>query len=190
MSPKLLILSLFIHICGTVYGYIWYKNQLIYTVEYQPLLLIFVPDSPTASLFFTLMIIFWLTTKPLSKWQQFIAALAFITSFKYGVWAIVMIISANMQGSTWVWQEWMLIFSHLAMAIEVLIYARWLQLRWVFLLIAGSWTLLNDAIDYTFMVHPWLSNELSDDITNIMWFTISLSLVSIAIGVMLRKKHE
>jgi uncharacterized membrane protein YpjA len=101
-----------------------------------------------------------------------------------------MIISANMQGSSWVWQEWMLIISHLAMAIEVLVYARWLQLRLIFIFIAGSWTLLNDGIDYTFNVYPWLSYELSDDITNILWFTIILSLVTIIIALLLRKKYE
>ena len=54
---------LFINLSGTVFGYDWYMWQLKIT---EPKFWIFVPDSPTASLFFTLAIIGWLIGKNLS----------------------------------------------------------------------------------------------------------------------------
>jgi hypothetical protein len=55
LGSRFMLWSLFwINFLGTVYGYEWYWGQLTYTaVEMSPLLLPFVPDSPTASLFFT-----------------------------------------------------------------------------------------------------------------------------------------
>ncbi len=44
-------LLLFVNLLGTIYGYIWYLPQLRNTPSQ---FLIFVPDSPTASLFFAL----------------------------------------------------------------------------------------------------------------------------------------
>ena len=43
-------LLFFVNLLGTIYGYIWYESQLSTT---EPKFLLFVPDSPTASLFFT-----------------------------------------------------------------------------------------------------------------------------------------
>ena len=40
-----------VNILGTIYGYIWYMWQLEIT---DPMFIIFVPDSPTASLFFSI----------------------------------------------------------------------------------------------------------------------------------------
>lgn len=41
-----------VNFLGTIYGYIWYGNQLEFTAaNYPHWLLPFVPDSPTASLF-------------------------------------------------------------------------------------------------------------------------------------------
>ena len=53
---RLLIINFF----GTIYGYYWYKWQLAVT---EPIFYIFVPDSPTASLFFVLRLSRWLLGK-------------------------------------------------------------------------------------------------------------------------------
>src|SRR5690606_12952204 len=78
-----LTLLLIVNGAGTIYGYIWYGWQLEKT---EPQFLIFVPDSPTASLFFSLAIIGWL----LGKNFKLIEALALVTLVKYGIWAVVM----------------------------------------------------------------------------------------------------
>ena len=69
---------LFINLSGTVFGYDWYMWQLKIT---EPKFWIFVPDSPTASLFFTLAIIGWL----IGRNFKLIEALALITLVKYGL---------------------------------------------------------------------------------------------------------
>ena len=74
---------LFINVIGTVYGYDWYMWQLEIT---EPKFWIFVPDSPTACLFFVLAIIGWL----IGRNFKLMEALALITLVKYGLWAVVM----------------------------------------------------------------------------------------------------
>ncbi len=78
-----LTLLLIVNVAGTIYGYIWYRGQLEIT---EPHFLIFVPDSPTASLFFSIAIIGWLLGKNFKLFE----ALALITLIKYGIWAVVM----------------------------------------------------------------------------------------------------
>lgn len=53
-------LLLIINTFGTIYGYIWYQYQLI---ETPPIFIPFVPDSPTASLFFVFVLIAFLQKK-------------------------------------------------------------------------------------------------------------------------------
>ena len=80
---EFLVLLLIINVFGTIYGYYWYGYQL---EETPPIFLIFVPDSPTASLFFCFVLIAFLLKK---NWPL-IEALALLTLFKYGIWAVVM----------------------------------------------------------------------------------------------------
>lgn len=174
------------NLLGTIYGYIWYESQIRETIEHHPLWqVIFVPDSPTASLFFTISLLFLLFSNALSKYRvlrSLIEALAVVTSVKYGIWAVSMIFAGAYQGNVLVWQDWMLVSSHLAMAIEALIYVRFFRFRKVTLLIAGLWTLLNDTVDYTYGVYPYLPSVLKDNVTMIQNFTISLTLFSVVVA--------
>lgn len=56
-NRKTLFLLLLINFLGTIYGYLWYGNQLAITPNKYK---IFVPDSPTASLFFVVVLIAFL----------------------------------------------------------------------------------------------------------------------------------
>lgn len=168
---------------GTIYGYIWYGDQLEYTLAQQPLWqIVFVPDSPTASLFFTLSLL-WILYKPksmlLNRIGHVVQALAVVTSVKYGVWAVSIIFAGWMQGGAQNWQDWMLIASHSAMAIEALLYVRFFGFRWGALVIAALWTLLNDTMDYTYDIFPWLPASLMDHLDGVRNFTVGLTLVSI-----------
>ena len=53
-NKTFLWLLLIVNVFGTIYGYIWYIPQLQNT---PPQFLLFVPDSPTASLFFCFVLI-------------------------------------------------------------------------------------------------------------------------------------
>ncbi|MDT3426793.1 putative membrane protein YpjA [Paenibacillus forsythiae] len=176
-------LLLAVNIPGTIYGYIWYGNQLAYTAAHYPSwLLPFVPDSPTASLFFTLALILLLyppKTMAGMAARALIEALAVVTSVKYGIWAVAIILAGGYQGGTIGWQDWMLISSHAGMAVEALLYARFFICRRM-LPLALLWTLLNDTVDYSWGVYPWLPKALADDVPQVQTFTFLLTLISAA----------
>src|SRR5699024_5607877 len=113
---RFIFILFLINLFGTIYGYIWYKGQLAQT----PLIFLpFVPDSPTASLFFTIFLAFYLFNKNV----PYIEALALTSLFKYGIWAVVMnILTLTINGSL-SWEGYMLIASHGAMALQGLLYA-------------------------------------------------------------------
>lgn len=198
------------NLLGTVYGFEWYRYQLIETIQTKPTwFVLFVPDSPTASLFFTISVCFLLWDQKKrgtgkradleevsngasrSVWRGFVDAFAFITSYKYGIWAIAMILAGNGKGLPLVWQDWMLMASHLAMAVEVFLYARWMKFTSIGIVLAGTWTLLNDYMDYQYGIFPSLSKLLLPYITTIQWFTVGLSVTGIGFALfMFRKAKE
>jgi uncharacterized membrane protein YpjA len=173
MHRSVLSLLLFINILGTIYGYIWYGNQL---AETPAQFLLFVPDSPTASLFFVFVLIAFLLGR---NWPLF-EALAIVTLFKYGIWAVVMNLLVWKVTGTLDWVAWMLILSHAAMAVEGILYAPFYRIKPWHLAFAAIWTLHNDVIDYVFRMLPRYS-MLDQYIPEIGYFTFWLSVVSIGI---------
>ncbi|MCL6586919.1 MAG: DUF1405 domain-containing protein [Anoxybacillus sp.] len=171
---SVLWLLLIINVLGTVYGYIWYGQQLSETpIKF----LLFVPDSPTASLFFVFVLFAFL----LGKNWPLLEALAIVTLFKYGVWAVVMNILVLVVTGTIGWQGWMLIISHGAMAVEGLLYTPFYRMKGWHLAVAAIWTLHNDVIDYVFGMMPRYQ-MLNDYMPQIGYFTFWLSIASIAIA--------
>lgn len=186
MNRGFLWLLFWCNLLGTIYGYIWYGNQLAYTLEHYPAgLLVFVPDSPTASLFFTLSLLF-LLYPPQKRWLQrgghVIQGLAVVTSVKYGIWAVSMIVAGWSFGGDMVWQDFMLIASHLAMAVEAVLYVRFFGFGMISLFIAAGWTLLNDVMDYSFEIYPWLPSVLYDYVGGVRTFTFTLTILSFITG--------
>jgi uncharacterized membrane protein YpjA len=144
--------------------------------------IVFVPDSPTASLFFTISIAFLLYSprlKSLKVIRQIMEALAVVTSVKYGIWASAIIFWGVAQGGHMIWQDWMLVASHTAMAVEALLFVRFFTCKWAALCLAALWTLLNDTMDYTFGIYPYLPKTLMDNVPQVRAFTYMLTLVSI-----------
>ncbi|PXW91734.1 putative membrane protein YpjA [Streptohalobacillus salinus] len=175
-----LIVLFVINFFGTVYGYIWYGPQLSDTPWY---FLIFVPDSPTASLFFTIFIGCYL----FNKHVPLIEALAVVTLFKYGIWAVVMNLLTLVVNGSLSPAGYMLIFSHGAMAIQGLLYLPVYRFKWWHLAITAVWTLHNDAIDYLFSMMPRY-HSLSDYMYEIGYFTFWLSIVTLGMVYYLKKK--
>lgn len=167
-NKPFLWLLLIINILGTIYGYIWYGWQL---KETPAIFLPFVPDSPTASLFFVFVLIAFLMGR---NWPL-LEALAIITLIKYGIWAVVMNFLVLIQTSELGLAGWMLVFSHGAMAVQGMLYAPFYRIkRWHFV-VAAIWTLHNDVIDYVFFMLPRYS--ILDQITaQIGYFTFWLSI--------------
>lgn len=194
-STWMLWLLFWINFLGTIYGYMWYWQQLVETYETRnPLLLPFVPDSPTASLFFTISLLFMIgdrsslwrpVIRKLSALRALVDALAVITLVKYGIWAVVMNLADGWQGGQIDWQQWMLIASHTGMAVEAVIYAKLMRNGWVAITAASIWTILNDFLDYGVGIYPWLYPPLEDDLAVIRVFTHILSFVCIALALAL-----
>jgi uncharacterized membrane protein YpjA len=158
---------------GSVYGFIWYEYQLEST--FPTFLRIFVPDSPTASTLFTLVLITMLIGRSIPSLEAFAA----VTNFKYGVWAVSVILAGAALGDSLSWQHYMLMFSHGGMAVESLLYARFYTLRLRHIVYVAAWTLLNDLLDYTLDIHPWLADELEPYDHVVGWATVGLSLFSL-----------
>jgi uncharacterized membrane protein YpjA len=180
----MLWILLIVNVLGTIYGYIWYGEQIEWTAVHKPLwMLPFVPDSPTASLFFSLSLVYLLVqTKPTTAIgrvvRYIIEALGTATSVKYGIWAVAMIFAGAAEGDSMVWQDWMLIVSHLGMAVEALLYVRFMSVGSAAVGAAVGWLLINDTIDYRFDVFPWLPKPLYEHLSIVCICTFGLTLFS------------
>lgn len=167
-------LLLLINLFGTIYGYYWYRYQLADTL---PHFIIFVPDSPTASLFFVFVLIAFLLRK---NWPL-LEALAIVTLFKYGIWAVVMNLLVYVVSGELDKAAIMLIISHGAMAIQGVLYAPFYRIKSWHLAVVAIWTLHNDVIDYVFQMMPRY-HMLNEYMSTIGYFTFWLSILSLGVA--------
>ncbi len=190
ISRPMLWTLFWVNLLGTIYGYEWYWNQIVETAaEKSDWLLPFVPDSPTASLFFTISVAFLLldsrrrseTGRIFRFCRGWIEALAVVTSVKYGIWAVVMIVAGAVKGSPVNWQDWMLSISHLGMAAEAVLFVRFFKIRPIHIFLTVCWVFANDYVDYHLDVFPWLPNVLYADLPLIQMFTVHLSIASVLV---------
>lgn len=206
LFPGFVRLLLVFYLPGTVYGYFWYADQLAETWRTRPFWqIVFVPDSPTASLLFSVALIWGLASRdgffsagqagnagggkhPVAAGiRSLVGALGTVTSFKYGVWACVMIVAGWAQGDPMAWEHWMLIASHAAMAVFALLYAPHFGFGKIALGLAAAWTLANDALDYGLGIHPYLPWQLDDNLPAIAAFTFALTGLSVLLAALARK---
>ncbi|MFD1395017.1 DUF1405 domain-containing protein [Kroppenstedtia eburnea] len=174
---RFLLILLAVNFLGSIYGYYWYKNQLAATPVYW---LPFVPDSPTASAAFTLVLLLYLINRRSPFWEAF----AGVTLFKYGIWAVAMILAGAALSEkpfleSLVWTDWMLMASHLGMALEGVLYSRFFAFGRKEILLVAGWILLNDVLDYGVGIHPWLPLSMAGTEPAVALFTLSLSLISL-----------
>lgn len=170
----ILWLLLVINVLGTIYAYYWYRYQL---AETPPIFLLFVPDSPTACLFFVFVLVAFILGR---NWPLF-EALAMVTLFKYGIWAVVMNYLVLVVSGELDMIGYMLMLSHGAMALQGLLYAPFYRFKAWHLVVVGIWTLHNDVIDYVFKMLPRY-HMLDDYIPQIGYFTFWLSIVSLTLA--------
>ena len=170
-SKSFLVTLLIINIVGTVYGYIWYSSQLAST---EWVFIPFVPDSPTACLFFVFVLVAFLIGRNFGLFE----ALALISLFKYGIWAVVMNLLTWFVNGELPWQGYMLMASHLGMALQGILYAPFYRIKTWHIMIAAVFTLHNEIIDYVFGQMPWYG-DLTVYMSEIGYFTFWLSILSI-----------
>lgn len=172
---KFLILLFLINLAGTIYGYIWYEGQLRQT---EPIFLPFVPDSPTASLFFTIAVLGWI----LGRHWKLAEALALITLVKYGLWAVVMNIWTLIETGPIGPLGWMLVVSHFAMAVQAVLYMGNYRFGLWHIAAASIWTMHDVVIDYVFGQMP-VYGDLMQHMNAIGYFTFWLTVACIGLAV-------
>ena len=149
--PFLWLLFVF-NLLGSIYGFYWYGNQMADTEWYWNL---FVPDSPTSSTLFTIVVLLWLLGRR-SRWLEM---LSMVTNLKYGIRACGVIITYWNANGTVDGTDLMLMLSHGAMAVEVVLYNFNYKFDRSVLWIGACWLLVNDFVDYVYDIHPWLQDE-------------------------------
>jgi uncharacterized membrane protein YpjA len=165
---------LIVNFFGTIYGYYWYRYQITDTPNW---LRVFVPDSPTASLFLCFVLLGYI----LKQQNGLLEAFAFVSLLKYGIWAVVMNLFVLVIENGLDITAYLLIFSHAAMAIEAIILAPFFKVRRWQLLLASFWTLQDVIFDYVFNTMPsyYMLFQYRDWIG---LFTFYLSVIVIFIG--------
>lgn len=162
-----LMMLLICNILGMIYGYIWYGEQLSHTPWHFK---IFVPDSPTAILYLVISISLIL----IQKQNSIIDALAFVTLFKYGIWAVIMNILFIIEQGDITVNGLVLMFSHSIMAVQAIYFYPRFKRSMIGISVAMIWVFLNDYIDYFHLQFPYY-----DFITTHVWQIGVLSCLSV-----------
>lgn len=168
-----LMMLLICNILGIIYGYIWYGEQLSHTPWHFK---IFVPDSPTAILYLVISISLIL----IQKQNSIIEALAFVTLFKYGIWAVIMNILFIIEQGDITVNGLVLMFSHSIMAVQAIYFYPRFKRSMIGISVAMIWVFLNDYIDYFHLQFPYY-----DFITTHVWQIGVLSCCLSVFGLLL-----
>ncbi|HCY1259547.1 TPA: DUF1405 domain-containing protein [Staphylococcus aureus] len=168
-----LMMLLICNILGMIYGYIWYGEQLSHTPWHFK---IFVPDSPTAILYLVISISLIL----IQKQNSIIDALAFVTLFKYGIWAVIMNILFIIEQGDITVNGLVLMFSHSIMAVQAIYFYPRFKRSMIGISVAMIWVFLNDYIDYFHLQFPCY-----DFITTHVWQIGVLSCCLSVFGLLL-----
>lgn len=181
-TRSFLIMLFIINVLGTIYGYYWYKGQLSIT---EPQFYLFVPDSPTASLFFSIAVFGWI----IGKHFKLMESLALITLVKYGIWAVVMNLLTLIELGSIPPAAWMLVISHFMMAVQGILYIPMYRFKLWHVFVGAIWTLHNDIIDYVYGQMP-IYRDISKYSSHIGYFTFWLSIICITIAYNVQKRVE
>ncbi|HDD3071018.1 DUF1405 domain-containing protein [Staphylococcus aureus] len=168
-----LMMLLICNILGMIYGYIWYGEQLSHTPWHFK---IFVPDSPTAILYLVISISLIL----IQKQNSIIDALASVTLFKYGIWAVIMNILFIIEQGDITVNGLVLMFSHSIMAVQAIYFYPRFKRSMIGISVAMIWVFLNDYIDYFHLQFPYY-----DFITTHVWQIGVLSCCLSVFGLLL-----
>lgn len=147
---SLLVINFF----GSLYGFYWYWPQLRETPLWQwPI----VPDSPGST--FLLCIWLWLMLKGVD-WRkpgmQWLAAVAFVSNMKYGLWTAVVLPQAGIKYG-WEFDFVHLSLSHAGMWLQAMIFARHYKPALLPAVGALLFMWFQDLIDYAVLrTHPSL----------------------------------
>lgn len=184
LHPSWWRLLFWVNLVGSAYGFWWYRNQLAATpLRYWPV----VPDSPGSTLLFTLFLGLLLARGGrlgrrtgavtwLSGWPALLAAVAFASNMKYGLWTAIVLPQAGIVTGYWTFDHIHLSLSHLGMWAQGLLYLHFWRPTPVAALAAWAWLLVQDWLDYwAIHTHPTLPAEELEP--SVRWIAVALSLI-------------
>lgn len=163
---------------GTVWGFYWYRQQLASGL--YPFW-IFIPDSPTATLLFSLFLIL----KLMKKKYTLLGAVSCVWLIKYGIWAVVINLDLVDEGS-FGFENFHLALSHLGMALEGLIFLNYLRISVITSVLVIGLMVISDYVDYGLGQHPYLF--LQEQYPTALFTAVFLTLI-IAV-VLMFKAHR
>ena len=137
-----------INLLSFALGIVWYWEQLARTrVLFWPV----VPDCPLAALFVAVALLLRLRGRPSAAMD----ALAWASAIKYGIWTIAVLGHARLAGVPGGALGTLLIWSHVGLLGEGIIYALLHPpRRWTILMVPAAWFVINDVFDYAVGTHP------------------------------------
>lgn len=186
-SRPFLLALVAVNAAGTVWGVVWYWDQLLATPWH---LLLFVPDSPGHAALFGLYI-WWLAAGRagrLGPWQRLVAWAGTLGVIKYGLWTTVIISQYLLaQGSQPGAEDWLLYLSHGGMAVQGLVYMGRLPRLALPAAATVLWLATNDFFDYVLFTHPRL--PLPDQAAVAGWTNIMLTLFVGALAIYLCRRQ-
>jgi uncharacterized membrane protein YpjA len=132
-----------VNLVGTAFGFWYYRFQF----AAEPLVAWpVVPDSPVATLFIALSLLFW----RFGRSNEYLNALAFFGCWKLGLWTpfVLAVFSEGFLATTPLPLYTFLFTSHLAMVVEAFLIHRYSDLPVGAVAVAVAWYGLNDVVDY------------------------------------------
>ncbi|GAV21549.1 DUF1405 domain-containing protein [Carboxydothermus pertinax] len=169
------LILLFINFIGSIWGYWWYWGQLLKEPFYLwPL----IPDSPMSTTLISLALWFIFIRREITG----LTFWAGIMCFKYGFWALGVLIQFWIFSGRIEPVEVMLFLSHLGMIIESIIYVKNLPVKKKAYFFGIGWLFFEDIVDWGFGLHPYLFLEKQ------FFFAVILAIsLSVLITVYFRK---
>lgn len=142
LGLHLAVVVALINLAGTAFGFWYYRYQFsIEPLAAWPL----VPDSPTATLFIALSLLFFRAGRP----NEYLNALAFFGCIKLGAWTpFVLLAFAADFSYLHVAMYNFLFWSHLAMVVQAFVLHRYADFPVRAVFVAVVWYGLNDVVDY------------------------------------------
>lgn len=149
--PTLYSLTL-VNAAGAVYGFYWYRFQLAATPWwFWP----FVPECPIQALLFAVVACLLLA----GRRSPFLETVTYLGLVKYGSWTVMVLSLFRLTGGQLDGEKLFLLFSHVGMALEGLLFLRFVPRPGRLLLFgAPAWFGAMDFLDYGAGIHPWLPN--------------------------------
>ncbi|GAV24747.1 hypothetical protein ciss_06800 [Carboxydothermus islandicus] len=145
-------LLLLVNLFGSIWGYLWYRGQLLKEpLIFWPL----IPDSPLSTTLLTLaffLMLFGREITGLTLW-------AGMMCFKYGFWALGILMQFWYLSGRIEPVEVMLFVSHLGMIVESIIYVKGIPVTKKAYFFSVIWLILEDVVDWGFGLHPYLFLE-------------------------------